>query len=148
MIDTAECTTISLDIPAVEHYLSIVGSTLNGLLTRETRPAESDTLAYNVQIAVLEICKNIVQHAYPQKQGHERIRITFQMQADQIAIELFDTGIIFDPDQVQEPDIEAGRLHGYGLYIAKQLMNEVTYCRHLNGNYWYLVKDLHNTDDE
>jgi anti-sigma regulatory factor (Ser/Thr protein kinase) len=39
-------------------------------------------------------------------------------------------------------------LHGYGLYIVKQLMNEVTYCRHLNGNYWYLVKNLHDTDEE
>jgi serine/threonine-protein kinase RsbW len=147
MIDAAECTTISLDIPAVEHYLHIVGSTLNGMLTQEARPAEPDTLAYNVQIAVMEICKNIVQHAYPRKQGHERIHITFQLQAGQIAIELFDTGIIFDPSQVQEPDIAAGRLQGYGLYIAKHLLNEVTYCHHLNGNYWYLVKNLHDTED-
>jgi serine/threonine-protein kinase RsbW len=148
MSDAAECTTISLDIPAVARYLHIVSTTLNGMLTQETRPAEPDTLAYNVQIAVMEICKNIVQHAYPQKQGHERIRITFQMQPGQLAIELFDTGISFDPSQVQEPDIEAGRLHGYGLYIAKHLLNEVTYCRHLNGNYWYLVKNLHVTDEE
>jgi serine/threonine-protein kinase RsbW len=147
MSDATKCTTISLDIPAVAQYLHIVGSTLTGMLTQEARPAEPDTLAYNIQIAVMEICKNIVQHAYPQKQGHERIHVTFQLQPGQLAIELFDTGISFDPSQVQEPDIEAGRLQGYGLYIVKHLMNEVTYCRHLNGNYWYLVKNLHDTED-
>ncbi len=147
MSDATECTTISLDIPALAHYLHIIGSTLNGMLMQEARPAEPDTHAYNVQIAVMEICKNIVQHAYPQKQGRERIHVTFQLQPDQIAIELFDTGISFDPSQVQEPDIAAGRLQGYGLYIVKQLMNEVTYCRHLNGNYWYLMKNLHDSDN-
>ena len=136
-----ECV-VKLDIPATLKYLHIVSTSLDGLLTEEMGLAQRDIVSHNIQLAVQEVCTNIVQHAYREPRGNERIRITSTLQSKNMTIELFDTGSGFDPSEVQEPDLENGQVHGYGLFIARNLMNEVTYRRHADGNHWYLLKEL------
>ncbi len=133
-----------LDIPATLKYLHLVGSCLDGILTQENDLSEPEILSNDVQLAVQEICTNIVRHAYSCEQSETRItvEILMQEQPKRLTVDLFDTGRVFDASKVQEPDLENGQIHGYGLFLVKNLMDDVSYCRHDERNCWHLVKNL------
>lgn len=139
--------TVCLDVPAAFQYLQVVSSCLDGMLAQEANQESSkeerDILSYDVQLAVQEICTNIVRHAYKER-ANERIRVTITLQAhpQRLVVELFDTGAAFDESQVKEPNLDEGQVHGYGLFIVKNLMDEVVYQRQLDGNFWCLAKKL------
>lgn len=136
--------TIHLDIPATFQYLHIGSLCIQGVLSQVTDVQESEILSYNVQLAVQEICANIVQHAYAEEHKGQRIQlaITLQEQPRRLLVELFDTGMAFDETQVKEPDLEQPQARGYGLFLAKRLMDEVTYHQLSGGNRWRLAKNL------
>jgi serine/threonine-protein kinase RsbW len=57
-------------------------------------------------------------------------------------VELRDTGEAFDPADAAEPDLDGVQIHGYGLFLARSLMDEVSYRREQDSNLWQLVKRL------
>jgi serine/threonine-protein kinase RsbW len=134
---------IDLDVPASLKYLNVVGACVTEMISRAQGVEELEVVAYNVQLAVHEICTNVVDHAYEGREGG-RIRLTFTMhQAPQrFVAELVDTGSSFDPSVVPDPDLEAGQTSGYGLFLARQLMDSVTYDPGPVGNRWRLEKSL------
>ena len=135
---------VCLDLPAALKYLDIVSSCLDGILAQETDLEEHDRVSYDVQLAVQEICANIVCHAYIHEQEDKRIHIKIMLQAQPrcLVIDQFDTGAAFDECKVKMPNLEEGQVHGYGLFLVKNLMDDVLYCRQINGNCWHLAKNL------
>jgi serine/threonine-protein kinase RsbW len=135
--------TISLDIPAGLKYLQVIGSCLDSMLAQVADLKDHDLFSHNVQLAVQEICTNIVYHAY-QERENERIyiHITLEEQPQRLVVELIDKGIAFDESKVKEPNLDEGQVHGYGLFIAKNLMDKLIYRRQLDENFWCLIKDL------
>jgi serine/threonine-protein kinase RsbW len=136
--------TVRLEFPASLRFLSMVGACLNDLLLKTQSQEEMEPVSYDIQLAVQELCTNIVCHAYKDQPNDERIcvTITFYNYPHRITIELEDTGKIFDEMQVEEPNLEEGQIHGYGLFLIKSLMDEVIYTRNADRNSWYLVKNL------
>ena len=135
---------ISLKLPAKLQYLNVVGACIAALLEQIDPLEERDTISYTTQLGVHEICTNIIQHAYTQQQGQQSITITMELKTCPrcMHITLSDTGDMFDPDAVQDPNLDEGQVHGYGLFLVKNVMDEVTYSRQPDGNYWQLVKML------
>ncbi len=108
-------------------------------LDRLSNNAEGDHFVYLVELAVSEICTNIIKHAYHELQGELYGQISLTSVG--IQIDLHDQGHSFDPDSVPPPmsDIEGG----YGLHIVRQIMDVAEYSSEPDqGNHWRLVKYL------
>ena len=134
---------IRLDLPASHKYLSILSACIAELLVRVENIDEREALTYNVQLAAHEACANIIDHAYA-GQLERRIVITLTLAASprRLIIDLHDTGCSFDLASVPEPNLDEAHVRGYGLFLMRSLVDEVTYVPRPEGNHWSLVKHL------
>lgn len=101
----------------------------------------SDDFVYLVELAVSEICTNIIQHAYLVANG--QIRGSLTPLVNGIQIDLYDDGESFDPTAVPTPTTQVNNLNegGYGLHIVRQIMDRVLYQANTpKGNHWRLIK--------
>lgn len=134
---------IRFDVPATHQYLNVIGVCLDALISRVNNIAEPKVVAYAVQLATQEICANIVDHAYQgQPDGRIGLTITWNPAPATLTIEIVDTGTPFDPDTVAPPDLDEIQVRGYGLFLVRELMDEVRYRAHPDHNHWQLVKHL------
>ncbi len=106
---------------------------------RQVVAAYGDQFAYEFELAATEILSNIVRHAYRHESGE--IRGQINLVEDQVALDLYDDGLPFDITSVPEPDFEEPQEGGYGLAIARQLLNRLDYSPETPaGNHWCLTK--------
>lgn len=132
---------ICLDLPASLKYLNIIGGCLNELMVHIPGLADAETAAYEVQLAVHEICANIVTHAYRDcHDGRLRVLLHLDEVERQLSIELHDTGACFDPNTAPDLNVDEAQVHGYGLFIAREILDDVIYQRLPDGNRWWLRK--------
>lgn len=105
-------------------------------------PAGAD-FVYLVELAVSEICTNMIEHSYAGRMGKISGKITLATTG--VQVDIFDQGESFNPDLVPPPmsdpmDPSEG---GYGLHIVRQIMDVAEYKpRTSQGNHWRLVKYL------
>lgn len=85
---------------------------------------------YAVQLAVDEASTNIIEHGY----GHEcpeRIDITCEVLEDGLKIVIYDDAEPFNPESVPDPEmnvsLEELKPRGLGIYLIRQMMDEVRY---------------------
>ncbi len=121
---------ISADLAQLE----TVGNTITEMLAAYPEDA------YSVQLAVHECLTNIVVHAYSETSGD--IDIVLKLRWGKFSAEISDNGRTFALKDVQEPDLENGQIHGYGIFLMHQLMDSVAYESSQSGNAWTLVKKL------
>ena len=150
---------IWMELPATFRSLSLLSSCIDRIIMQITDLEEQRIIIANVQLAVQELCTNIVRHAYEGQENNARIGImlTLDETSHQLIIELRDKGRAFDVSLLaelrdkdhtsdaglhQEPDLVEGQINGYGLYLINRLVDEVTYSRRPEGNLWRLVTKL------
>lgn len=134
---------ICLNLPASLKYLNIIGGCLKELLVHVPGLADAETAAYEVQLAVHEICVNIVTHAYRDRHdGRLQVVLHVDEAERRLTVELHDTGAPFDPSTVPEPNLDGAQVHGYGLFIARETLDDVIYQPLPDGNRWCLLKSL------
>ncbi len=136
---------IRLDLPARYTYLHILSDCIADMLRQIDGVEDHEMLTYNMQLAAHEACTNIVGHAYGGgSTGDERIVISLALRPHprRLEIELRDTGKAFNPDVIPSPNLEQAQIHGYGLFLMRNLMDTVTYTAQPGDNYWCLVKNL------
>ena len=135
--------TIRLDLPASHTYLNVLAACIAGMLENIDHVADTTKLLYTIQLAIHEACTNIIDHAYP-PHASGRINITLAIHASprRFVTELKDTGISFEPSDVPEPDLQEGQEHGYGLFLMREILDEVIYEVQQDGNRWKLTKYL------
>ncbi len=142
-----------LDLPAGIEYLHLPGACLGALFEGNEALCGRQDLAYGLQLAIYEICANIAQHGYgicdenASDPEVTRIRVVFTVAQEplRLEIDLYDTGCAFDITQVPEPDLAEPQARGYGLYLIRQLVDEVVYEAKDAGireNHWRLTKLL------
>jgi serine/threonine-protein kinase RsbW len=89
----------------------------------------SDQVIADLQLAVDEVCANVLRHGY-RGQGGE-LAVTIQPLRDAVRVTVQDWGVAFDPQAVPEPDVatplEQRPLGGMGLYLVRQVMDEVLF---------------------
>lgn len=138
-----ESATIRLDIPAEHRYLNVLSQCIDAVLARVDGLADLATTSYNLQLAAQEICTNIVEHAYEGRpQGRIGVTLTLEDGPRRMLIELQDTGRSFDLAAAPEPNLDDAQVHGYGLFLARSLTDDLGYVAHPHGNHWRLVKYL------
>ncbi|MFA5266693.1 MAG: ATP-binding protein [Methanoregula sp.] len=88
----------------------------------------------DTQLAVEEVITNIIVHGY-KKTGSE-IRLSSRFTVHGIVIQVTDSAPEFDPLSLPEPDlggdIDDRKIGGLGIYLVRQVMDEISY-RYENG---------------
>lgn len=100
---------------------------------------------FNINLVLEEAVANIINYAYP-KDEHESIYLSARMHEDSIVLVLTDTGKEFDPTMAPEVDVtlsaEERQIGGLGIFLIRQIMNEVRYERIDGKNVLTLEKKL------
>ena len=99
--------------------------------------------AGRVALAVEELFVNVAGYAYPDTQGQICVRVEAPDE-ETIRIELTDEGIPYDPTAKEDPDITLPRKErgpgGMGIFMAKNIMDEMKYERKEGCNNLILIK--------
>lgn len=89
-------------------------------------------LVMNINLALEEAVVNVIMYAYPSEQ-HRSIMLKVGYSGQQLMFLLTDEGRSFDPTQAGQPDIdlplEERPIGGLGIFLIRQIMNEVSYQR-------------------
>ena len=100
---------------------------------------------FNLNLVIEEAVVNVINYAYP-KEEHQSIYLSANLHEDSIVFVLTDTGKEFDPTQAPEADItlsaEERPIGGLGIFLIRQIMNEVKYQRIDGKNVLTLEKRL------
>lgn len=99
---------------------------------------------YTIELSLLEICVNIIRYAYPEDRGEIHLRTWKDNK--RFYLEISDEGVPFDPRQVEEPDVEKiisnGQKGGFGIFIARKLMDGFDYKREKDRNILTIYKTI------
>lgn len=91
---------------------------------------------WKLRLALEELVVNIIQHAYPPAECGS-VEIGWESSGPgELAVEIRHAGMPFDPTSQEAPDLTADIEHrtpgGLGIFLARKMVNEITY-RHTNG---------------
>jgi len=102
--------------------------------------------AYALNLSLDELITNLVSYGYADQAEH-RIRVAVHLEPDAVVVEMVDDGEPFNPfTEAPEPDIAATvedrAIGGLGVFLVRELMDEVAYRRDENRNHLRLLKYL------
>lgn len=102
-------------------------------------------LVMNINLALEEAIANIIMYAYPSEKPRDII-LKATSNGQQLIFLLTDKGISFDPTQVEDADISLSiderPIGGLGIFLIRQIMNEVSYQRIDNMNQLIMKKNI------
>jgi anti-sigma regulatory factor (Ser/Thr protein kinase) len=137
-------------VPALPKSLEAVHQLLDAFFaSAQWRESERPDRTWqdSLRTAVLEICENVIHHAYRGRDSAGTLSLTLQRRGDRVEACLSDEGIEFvEPPHVGKinPDDVANLPEGgFGLNLARASVDELSYRRTPTGlNRWVLVKKL------
>jgi anti-sigma regulatory factor (Ser/Thr protein kinase) len=84
-----------------------------------------------IEVAVEEIFVNIANYAYGLEKGTATVKIDMDEESGEVTIVFIDQGIPYDPLAKADPDItmnaEERQIGGLGIFMTKNIMDDVTY---------------------
>ena len=103
----------------------------------------STDLLFRINLVIEELVLNIIDYGYDD--NDQEIELNFKSDANAVTIDITDEGRAFDPlNDAPEPDIdsplEERHVGGLGVYLARTMMDELTYRRENSRNHLTLVK--------
>lgn len=102
-------------------------------------------LLMNLNLVMEEMVSNVIFYAYPEGKTAD-IELTAECAGHTLTFVLSDKGREFDPTMKEDIDTATDpadrELGGLGIYIVKNIMNEVTYQRLEGKNLLTMKKDL------
>jgi serine phosphatase RsbU (regulator of sigma subunit)/anti-sigma regulatory factor (Ser/Thr protein kinase) len=132
-----ETMTYSLELEADLISIRQVGKWVSDSVDALAGETIHDQIAAKIELAIHEICVNIVEHAY--EGGGGSIGLTVHRSGDFLHFGILDNGIGFDFGRVTEPDPLNPSVRGYGLMIVRQLTKSVEYSHGADRNEWTLM---------
>jgi serine/threonine-protein kinase RsbW len=81
---------------------------------------------HDLGLVVSEACANVIKHAYRGEPNHT-IELHLAIDETRLVLSIRDQGEKFDLDGYQPPDLTEPHEGGYGVFIIRSLMDEVTY---------------------
>lgn len=102
-----------------------------------------------INLALEEAVSNVMLYAYPGKSGQVLVeceKSQHQGQSQQLIFTITDSGVPFDPTQQVDPDVtqsaEERPIGGLGIFLVRQIMDDIRYERKEDKNILTLVKSL------
>lgn len=103
------------------------------------------SLVFNINLVVEEALSNTILYGYVDSENHV-IEIEFRKSDDKLFVTIKDDGLEFDPTKKRDPDTtlsaEERPIGGLGVFLIKQLMDNVEYKREGKTNYLTLTKNI------
>ena len=94
-----------------------------------------------IELATEEALVNICNYSYPEEPGD--VEINCKMERGRFILEIIDSGIPFDITSLVDPDITSDiakrKIGGLGVFLTKQMMDEVRYRRENDRNILELI---------
>lgn len=91
----------------------------------------SDDSIYHCELSLDEILNNIIEHGYTPSEDGQFIDIICQLHHDRLVIIIEDDAPPFNPLTMPDPNpkeaLEERGIGGWGVYLVKQYMNQVSY---------------------
>ncbi len=114
---------------------------------KELEKAEcSAKTVIQVNVAIDEICSNIINHGYPDEKGPLTVSVIIREETGQLYIRFTDEGIPYNPLTKDDPDItlsaEERSIGGLGIYMVKKTMDEIKYKYENNCNILTIRKEI------
>ena len=102
-------------------------------------------LQMNLNLVMEEMVSNVIFYAYPQEK-EATIELLAESDGKELTFVLSDRGKEFDPTMKEDADPNVNPMDrdigGMGIYIVKNIMNEVTYQRLEGKNLLTMKKDI------
>ena len=103
--------------------------------------------ASKIQIALEETLINVVSYAYLDKEGDIEIEYEITNEPNKtLVVTIIDSGVAFDPLAKEDPNIvlfyEQKKIGGLGIFMTKQIMDDVSYQRKDDKNILVLKKAI------
>lgn len=101
-------------------------------------------LVKKIRLACEEIIINVINYAYPDKEGDIEIKCDSEKDGKGFLIKIIDWGTPFNPLSKPEPDINAPanerEIGGLGIFLARKVLDKFDYIREGNSNVLTLFK--------
>jgi serine/threonine-protein kinase RsbW len=125
-------------------HLRLVWQTGETLLDAVVFDEDPEGARYNVLLALQEMVTNVLRHGY-RLDDSLPIEVSFELAADQLQIVLRDRGPAFDPLAYDTTEIDGQstmptEIGGFGIHIAREVMDEIEYARVDDWNVLRLTK--------
>ena len=141
--DTLVFSPNELVIEAVKENLPDVQEFVDERLTAADCPIKAQM---QIGVAVEEIFINIASYAYAPKKGNATVRVEVSEEPVSVTITFVDHGTPYDPLSKRDPDVtlpaDAREIGGLGIFMTKQLMDDVAYEYQDGKNILKLKKNL------
>lgn len=102
-------------------------------------------LQMNLNLVMEEMVSNVIFYAYPEGK-HEEIELVAESDGKELTFVLSDKGKEFDPTLKEDADPNVNPMErdigGMGIYIVKNIMNQVTYQRLEGKNLLTMTKKI------
>ena len=102
-----------------------------------------------LQLVLEEVVSNVMLYAYIDNEKHT-IKVEAGYDSNEIAFRVIDDGVEFDPTAAPDADITRSAddrdLGGLGIFIVRQTMDRVEYCRREGANILTLTKKINYGD--
>jgi len=100
------------------------------LMSSPDMPTDED-LRFKLRLSIEETVENVVQYAYKDSIGWMEVETNLDEKGFLLTVTLKDAGKPFNPLERPDPDInlplEEREIGGLGIFLCKQLMDEVAY---------------------
>lgn len=100
--------------------------------------------SYQLHLALEEVLVNVVSYAYDGKDGDVSISYDIDKPNRLVKIIIKDSGKEFDPTKAEDPNLEGDakqrKIGGLGIYIVKNIVDDIKYSRIENQNVLEIVK--------
>lgn len=129
--------TLPADVKKMDDMINPVLNSLNEIKADEK-------IVYKIHLALEETLSNICFYAYGDKKGDITIKSHLSLDPKFITITIIDKGVEFNPLEKEEPDLEEKvdkrQIGGLGIFITKNLMDEISYNRENDRNILTMTK--------
>jgi anti-anti-sigma factor len=102
-------------------------------------PVANTPFLYQLQLAIDEIFTNIHRHGYAGLNGGI-VTIQATPEEDGLVLDIYDQGLSFNPDLLEEPNLSGEQTHGFGWYIIKAVVDTMSYYPKVNTEGWNRLK--------
>ena len=118
----------SITAEAKIENVALVTDFVNGILEEN---GCSMKVQMEIDIAIDEIFGNIAYYAYAPGSGEATVQVEIEESPKRLELIFIDRGIPYNPLENKDPDItldiEERKIGGLGIYLVKEMMDEVSY---------------------
>ncbi|MBI3160940.1 MAG: ATP-binding protein [Chloroflexi bacterium] len=129
--------TLSAELESLPKFREQVKSTCRDALTGEA--------LYDLQLAVDELCTNIIMHGYKDMDPGSVV-LNVDVEKERVVVEITDFGHAFEPAEPPAPDplasVEEREVGGLGLFFVHMSVDDIQYESAATGNVTRIIKRI------